>query len=259
MNIRPRYNKLTEKNKPLYNIFAIIITIAIFIWYQQNTFAIKIDFFSQLLLIVIVALVLLPLVNELNILNVLKIKKDIENLKNETIEKFALLQSTIISTVNQQQNVQVINHSFGEKEAQELTTYLKEKTRDVSQDIKEKAKNIAKNDTELSQPLLKFLINYKKIQENLDILSGVSENEILKNRSISNQARNLYKNNIIDKKLYLAIQYFIQKRGEVFHGRELSKSNIEEGIGISENILILLEELIYDKYIGMYVIDRQDQ
>lgn len=239
--------------KSLYNLLVFIITTILFVLYQQNIFSVKVDFFSQLLLVVIILVVLLPLVSELSILSVLTIKKDIDNLKNETIEKFAMLQNTIISTVNQQQSVQVITHPFAKNEIKELKEYLENKTKEVHQGKKVKIKNEIKPEPELSQILYKFFINYKRIQENISELALASENEELRNRSISNQSKNLYKSGVIDKELYLAIQYFIQKRGEIFHGRELSKEDIEEGTNISEKIIILLEELLYDKYIGIYV------
>ena len=245
---------MSKKN--IYNLLVLIFAVILFVLYQDNIFSIKTDFFSQILFVVIIALVLLPLVSELSILNIFKIKKDIDNLRHETIEKFAFLQNTIISTVNQQQSVQVITHPFNKQEVDELKKYLNNKAKNVPQKKKTHARKKTKVQPELSQLLYKFFLNYKKIQENLSELTLASKNEELKNRSISNQSRNLYKNDIIDKELYLAIQYFSQKRGEIFHGRELSKENIKEGTSISEKIIILLDELLYDKHIGIYVVEK---
>jgi len=242
--------------KNWYNLIAFILLVFVFTLYQFNIFSIKGDFFSELLFIVIIAIVLLPLVSELSILNVLKIKKDIDNLRHETIEKFASLQNTILSTVNQQQSVQVITHPFDKKEVEELKKYLDDKTKNVPKDKKVKIEKNEEIAPDLSQSLYKFFLNYKKIQENLSELSLASKNDELRNRSISNQSRNLLKSGVIDKELYLAIQYFSQKRGEIFHGRELTKEDIEEGNKISEKIIIVLDELLYDKHIGVYVVEK---
>ncbi|MFA5985888.1 MAG: hypothetical protein WC819_00895 [Parcubacteria group bacterium] len=242
--------------KNWYNLIAFILLAIVFILYQANIFSIKGDFFSNMLFIVIVSVVLLPLVSELSILNVLKIKKDIESLRHETIEKFASLQNTIISTVNQQQSVQVITHPFDKKEVEELKKYLDDKTKGVTIDKKVKTEKDEEIIPDLSRYLYKFFLNYKKIQENLNELSLASKNDELRNRSVLNQSRNLFKSGIIDKELYLAIQYFSQKRGEIFHGRELTKEDIKEGNKISEKIIILLDELLYDKHIGVYFVEK---
>jgi len=230
--------------KNWYNLIAFILLIIVFILYQFNIFLIKADFFSYLLFIVIIAVVLLPLVSELSILNVLKIKKDIENLRQDTIEKFTSLQNTIISTVNQQQSVQVITHPFDRKEVQELKKYLDDKTKNISIDKKVKAEKNEEITRDFSHSLYEFFLNYKEIQNHLNKLSLASKNDELRNRSISNQSRNLFKSGVIDKELYLAIQYFSQKRSEIFHGRELTKNDIDEGNKISEKIIILLNELL---------------
>lgn len=242
--------------KKWYNFFIFIFILPVFILYQIGIFSIKFDFFSELLFVIIIAVCMLPLISEISILDVLKIKKDIDSLRHETIEKFALLQNSIISNANQQQSVQIITHPFNEKEIEELKAYLDNKAKAISHDKKKKDEEGKESDIELRKLFYDFFLNYKKIQENLSELSLVSNKGELGNRSISNQSRNLYKSGIIDKELYLAIQYFSQKRGEIFHGRALSQSEIIEGIKISEKIIILLDEILYDKHIGLYVVDK---
>lgn len=235
-------DKSRKQNRFLYNIVAIIFAIIIFIIYQLNIFTVKIDFFSQLMLIFIIALVLLPMVSELNILNILKIKKDIENLRNETIEKFALLQNTIVSTTNQQ-NVQVHNHFIGEKEAQELRKNLEERAEEVSEKIKEKVES--EDNPELSKSLYRFIVNSKKIEESLNEINKFTFNNTrLVNKSILNQAKYFLDEGIIDKDLYKAIQYFNQKRNNIIHGGKILKKDLEEGNDIAEKILYLLWEAI---------------
>ena len=49
--------------KSLYNLLVFIITTILFVLYQQNIFSVKVDFVSQLLLVVIILVVLLALVS----------------------------------------------------------------------------------------------------------------------------------------------------------------------------------------------------
>lgn len=204
-----------DTKEKIFTKIIFIVFLAVFMLYQLNYFTVKVDSFSMLTLSVPLFLLLLPYVEELEIPGFLKIKKD---------------------------------KIFSEKEGKEIQEKLAQKADKAPQEIKEKIrKEERKEDTELAKLLYDFLLSNKELQENLNIISPADlKNVRFENKSILEQSKKLYNRNIINKELYLAIQYLCQKRNLIIHGQRLSKKELKESLKISEDIRTILWEMIED-------------
>lgn len=220
---------MNTKEKVLYATIVFIVLLIIFMLYQLNYFTVKIDPFSMLMLSVLLFLLLLPYIEELEIPGFLKIKKD---------------------------------KIFSEKQGKEIQEKLAHRADEAPQEIKEKIRRAEKKeDTEIAKLLYDFLLSNKELQENLNIISPTQLKNIrFENESILEQARKLSKLDIIDKELYLAIQYLCQKRNLIIHGQKLSKKELKESLKISEDIRTILQEIIdnnIDNYLSRDTYDEE--
>ncbi|MCK4808172.1 MAG: hypothetical protein KAS90_00980 [Candidatus Aenigmarchaeota archaeon] len=243
---------LKETIKQVYGVILFFVILSVFISYQIDLFQIKTDVTSYLFLALLIVLAFLPLVKEIQILNIIKLKKDFDEFRESVDNKLSILQNTVINSINQNQSVQISTKIINGDELRTKHTLLKKEINKIPKKKIDEIKYNIKNEYNIDDFNVKFLKNSIKIEKILNELFKLNDIQVeYLPRNMHYINRFLFQNKIINEKLYAAINTFLLLRNNVVHGIYLSRSDLKIAIKFSENIIFLLNWILYNRLKSM--------
>jgi len=235
--------------KIIYGIFIFIIILISFVLYQTNSIQIKNDFISYIFLTILLVIILLPLAKEVQVFNIIKFKKDFDEFRESVENKLSIIQNTFISSINQNQLVQVITGEVDSKEIRDTNKILQKEIDKISKKRKNEIRFKIRDEVDSTDKnIIKMFNNSIAIEKRLNKLIECSDKIYIElPRNISYTSRLLVKSGIIDKNLYNAISTFVPLRNSVVHGKDLTKEDLQMAIDLSQSIIFILDEVL-DEY-----------
>jgi len=236
------------KFKDIYLIVLGVFLFTLFIIYQLLPVLIKDDFFSVFLLILLVVILFFPLVSEIQIFDFIKIKKELDDFKKDIDTKLSILQTTMVSSVNN--NSQIVLFGYGKPDKREIKRSeqiidkeIEKISSEKKESIESKVHNIYENVDDVTNDLFKvrFLIE-QKVNNLLNFMNVRTDNM----RPLSASLKLLENSGTYNKNLTNLIKEIVYICNKAVHGRKISPNDYDYVMTISKKVLFMLEETRQD-------------